>query len=224
MELLKQEVWRKHRLSTLIDKIQYIVHVYLSHSYNFRKFTWAVQIFSSILIYVVNVKVKWSSYRPGVAQRLGRGIALLFHDRGTRSGWVVSSTPLPHFTPGKDPVPILQEAGWTPGSVWTGGKSRPHRHSIPDRLARNSVAIPTELLGPHIVNLRSKITILQQTVGHCFKNVARNINNSAHTRAVRKVSSHFEYLENRSHDLDVTWQPVRGDLTVHQWSVILPWD
>ena len=29
--------------------------------------------------------------------------------------------------PGKDPVPILQEAGWTPGPVWTGGKSHPHR-------------------------------------------------------------------------------------------------
>jgi len=49
---------------------------------------------------------------PGVAQRVGRGIALLFHDRGTRRGWVVSSTPWPHFIPGKDPVPILQEAGW----------------------------------------------------------------------------------------------------------------
>jgi len=38
-------------------------------------------------------------------------------------------------TPGKDPVPIVQEAGWAPGSVWTGGKSRPHRDSIPDRPA-----------------------------------------------------------------------------------------
>jgi len=37
----------------------------------------------------------------------GRGIALLFHDSGTRRGWVVSNTPRPHFTPGKDPVPIL---------------------------------------------------------------------------------------------------------------------
>jgi len=37
-----------------------------------------------------------------------------------------------HFTPRKDPVPILQEAGWAPGPVWTGGKSRPHRDSIPD--------------------------------------------------------------------------------------------
>jgi hypothetical protein len=86
---------------------------------------------------VVKVKVKWSYYRPGVAQRVGRGIALLFHDRGTRRGWVVSSTPWPHFTPGKDRVPILQEAGWAPGPVWTARQSRPHRDSIPDRPARS---------------------------------------------------------------------------------------
>ena len=35
------------------------------------------------------------------------------------------------------PVPILQEAGWAPGPVWTGGKSRPHRDSIPDLPARS---------------------------------------------------------------------------------------
>jgi len=83
------------------------------------------------------IKVKFSRYRPGVAQRVGRGIALLFHDRGTRRGLLVSSTPRPHFTPGKDPVPILQEAGWASGPVWTGGKSRPHWDSIPDRPARS---------------------------------------------------------------------------------------
>ena len=74
--------------------------------------------------------VKWSRYRPGVAQRVGRGIALLFYDRGTRRGWVISSMPRPHFTPGKDPVPILQETGWAPGPVWTDEKSCPHRDSI----------------------------------------------------------------------------------------------
>jgi len=58
------------------------------------------------------IKVKFSRHWPGVAQRVGRVLALLFHDRGTRRGWVVSSTPRPHFTPGKDPVPILQEAGF----------------------------------------------------------------------------------------------------------------
>ena len=56
--------------------------------------------------------------------------------------------PRPHFTPGKDPVPIVQEAGWAPGPVWTDGKSRPHRDSIPDRPAHSSVAIPTELPDP----------------------------------------------------------------------------
>jgi len=35
------------------------------------------------------------------------------------------------------------------------------------------------------------------------------------TRAVWKVSSHFEYIENRSCGLDVTWQPVRRYLTLH---------
>ena len=84
-----------------------------------------------------NINVKWSCYRSDVAQRVGRVIALLFHDRGTRRECVVSSTPRPHLTPGKDPVPILEEAGWAPGPVWTGGKSRPHRDSLPDRPAHN---------------------------------------------------------------------------------------
>ena len=52
-------------------------------------------------------------------------------------------------TPRKDPVLIVQEAGWAPGPVWTGGKSRLHRDSIPDRPARNSVAILSELPGLH---------------------------------------------------------------------------
>jgi len=51
--------------------------------------------------------------------------------------------------PGIDPVPILQEAGWAPGPVWTGEKSRLHQDSISDLPARSSLAIPTELPGPH---------------------------------------------------------------------------
>ena len=83
-------------------------------------------------------KVKSSRYRPGVSQTVGTGIALLFYVCGTRRWGVVSSTPRPHFTPGKDQVPILQEAGWTtPVPVWTSGKSRPHRDSIPDRIAHS---------------------------------------------------------------------------------------
>ena len=38
------------------------------------------------------------------AHRGSRGIALPFHDHGTRRGWRVSVTPPPLFTPGKDPL------------------------------------------------------------------------------------------------------------------------
>ena len=55
--------------------------------------------------------------------RGSRGIALPFLDHDTRRGWGVSVTPRPFFTPGKDPVPIVQEAGWTPGPVWTGAEN-----------------------------------------------------------------------------------------------------
>jgi len=77
---------------------------------------------------------------PGVAQRVGRGIALPFHDRGTRMGWGgewSAARPGRTFTPGKDPVPILQEAGWAPGPVWMGGKSCPNRNSILHHPARS---------------------------------------------------------------------------------------
>jgi len=84
------------------------------------------------MIMYTEMKGKVTRYRTGVSQRVGRSIALLCHGRGTRR---VSSTPRPHFTPGKDPVPIVQEAGWASGPVWKGGKSRPHRDSIPDRPA-----------------------------------------------------------------------------------------
>jgi len=49
---------------------------------------------------------------------------------------------------GKEQIPILQEAWWAPGLVWTGGKTFAHRDSIPDRPARTSVTIPTDLPGP----------------------------------------------------------------------------
>ena len=66
------------------------------------------------------------------AHRAIRGIALLFLDHGTRRGWGFNVTLRPLFTPGKDPVPIVQEAGWATGPVWTGAENlAPRRDSIP---------------------------------------------------------------------------------------------
>jgi len=53
-----------------------------------------------------------------------------FRKKSTEHKWT-------HFTPEKDPVPILHEAGCAPGPAWTGGISCSHRDSIPDRAARS---------------------------------------------------------------------------------------
>jgi len=106
---------------------------------------------------VIFKKAKCSLYRPCVAQRVGRGIALLFHDCGTRRGRVVSVTPRPHFIPGKELVPIVQEAWWASGSVWTGGKCRPHRNSISDRPARSQSLYRLSYPAHNIVMYESKM-------------------------------------------------------------------
>ena len=116
------------------------------------------------------IKVKWSRYRPGVAQRVGRGIALLFHDRGTRRRWVFSSTPRPHFTTGKDPVPTLQEAVWAPRPVWTGGKFRPHRDSIPDRPARSQSLYRLNYRGPRNPQIPCQKICSYQSCESWFRN------------------------------------------------------
>jgi len=93
-------------------------------------------------------KIKCSRYRPGVAKRVGRGIALLFHDRGTRRGWLVTSTPRPHFIPGKDPVPIFT-GGWVGHRADLGGRKISFPPGFdPEPSNSWSITIPTELPDP----------------------------------------------------------------------------
>jgi len=71
------------------------------------------------------------------AHRGSRGIDLPFLDHGTRRGCGVSITSRPLFIPGKDPVHIVQEAGWAPRPVWTAAKNLvPIGIRSPDRPAR----------------------------------------------------------------------------------------
>jgi len=79
----------------------------------------------------VKKKVKWSRYRPGVAQRVGRAV---FHDRGTRRGWVVSS----NVPPGKTRYPFYRRLGGPNGRSGRAENLPPPRDSIPDRPARIS--------------------------------------------------------------------------------------
>jgi len=62
-----------------------------------------IYIYIYLFIYIY-IKVKFSRYRPGVAQREGRGIALLFVDRGT-SEWS-AARPGRTLPPGKTRYPL----------------------------------------------------------------------------------------------------------------------
>jgi hypothetical protein len=88
------------------------------------------------------------------ANRGSRGIALPLRDHGTRRVWGVSVTPQPLFTPGKDPIPIVQEAGWAPGPVWTGAENlAPTGIRSPDRPVRSQslyrLRYPTHQVAGH---------------------------------------------------------------------------
>jgi len=70
---------------------------------------------------------------------------------------VVSITPRPLSTPGKDSVPIVHEAGWAPGSVWTGAENLALTWiRYPDRPARSQslyrVSYPAHGTGRSIDN------------------------------------------------------------------------
>jgi hypothetical protein len=78
---------------------------------------------------LIKVKVKYTLVQAlrlctgCTVHRGSRGIALPFHDHGTRTGWGVSVMPWQLFTSKKDLVPIVQDSGWAPGLVWTGAEN-----------------------------------------------------------------------------------------------------
>jgi hypothetical protein len=65
----------------------------------------------------VKVKVKLTRYMPSRhrGENGGRNIALSILDTGDRMEWVDSATPRPLYPRERDPVPTVQEAGWSSG-------------------------------------------------------------------------------------------------------------
>jgi hypothetical protein len=91
-----------------------------------------------------------------MAHRGSGGIALLILDLGARrGGW--SALRSGHFTPEKHPVPIVQEAGWARGPVWTCAKNlAPTGIRSPERPARRQslyrLSYRARMLTVHIHN------------------------------------------------------------------------
>jgi len=74
------------------------------------------------------------------------------------------------------------------------------------------LAFPSDILN---TQAHSKNTPSIPTNTRYWTSIQHCLAQYTHTRAVRKVSVHFEYLKNWSCGLDVTWQPDRGNLTAH---------
>ena len=66
------------------------------------------------LIYIY-IYIKFSRYRPGVAQRVRRGVALLLHDRGTRRGEWSAARSGRILPPGKTQYPFYRRLGGPQG-------------------------------------------------------------------------------------------------------------
>jgi hypothetical protein len=99
--------------------------------------------------------------------RGSRGVALLFHDHGTRRGGVrgLHHAPAGLYS-GKDPVSIVQEFGWAPGSVWTGAENLALTGiRFPDRPAR-SQSLPGPLFCAEWYNIMIKFSYICLSVSH----------------------------------------------------------
>ena len=81
-------------------------------------------------------------------------------------GW---SAPRPgRFTSGKDPVPIVQEAWWAPGPIWTGAENfAPTGIRSPDRLARSESLYRLSYRGP-LLKLRLTNLIRGDIIRLCW--------------------------------------------------------
>jgi hypothetical protein len=63
--------------------------------------------------------------------------------------WLVNVTPRPLYPRARDPVPIVQEARWALGPVWTGAENLvPTGVQIPDRPARSESLYRLSYPGP----------------------------------------------------------------------------
>ena len=77
-------------------------------------------------------------------------------------GWVVKATPRPLNPQRTELVPIVQEAGWSPGPVWAGVEN-PTSNGIrsPDRPARSEslyrLSYPAHIL--HVVSVKGYIVL-----------------------------------------------------------------
>jgi hypothetical protein len=85
------------------------------------------------------------------AQRGSRGILYSFFNLGLIWGGWSRHAPAA-LSPEKDPLPIVQAAGWAPGPVWTAAENRASTEiRSPDRPARSELLFRLSYRGPQLL-------------------------------------------------------------------------
>ena len=148
--------WQTVLLRTLNKNKLYITFILLKH-YVFQQ---QFEVLDSAVHYI-NV---CSRYRPGLAQRVGRGIALLFHDPGARRREWSAAHPGRTLSPGKTLYPFYRRLGG-PRAGPDGLKISPHRESIPDPPARSQWLYRLSYLA-HAVHYVMKYNGREEKISH----------------------------------------------------------
>jgi hypothetical protein len=112
-------------------------------------FIFNLRLLGEVLYFILfNIKVT-PNYAAGVTEGgVGRGMALLILTYGARCGWVVNVAFCLLYPWETATVPIVNEAGWSPGSVCTGMKKRESLVHI-EVLTPDSAARSESLYQPH---------------------------------------------------------------------------
>ena len=105
----------EERRSQMRDVLWNVKEALCNWSVEFVILTGALATLTQTIYTYMKVKVKWCRYRPGVAQRVGSGIALLFHDRSTRRGEWSAARPGRTLPPGKTRYPLYRRLGGPQG-------------------------------------------------------------------------------------------------------------
>jgi len=112
------------------------------------------------MVQTVKVKVKFTIEQVTKVKTGVEVQSYFFFNLGARWGLVVNATPWPLY-PGKDPVPIVQEAGWAPGPVWTGAENfTPTGIRSPDGTAPSKSLYRLSYPGPWYRQCLKKLTII----------------------------------------------------------------
>jgi len=117
------------------------------------------------MIYIKGQKVKWSRYRAGMAQRVVRDIALLFHDRGAGRGEWSAARPSRTLYPGKTRYPFYRRMGELQG------RSGRAEYLVPTGILSQTVQPVVSRYTDWATGPTHKIYISSNNDRHCYSDI-----------------------------------------------------